>query len=138
MGLQANYTYVDSSAPGPIGGQKTQLEGLSRDSFNVVGMYDYEQFALRLAYNYRSKYLAGTSNYYPSNGTTIAQTPIYLKGYGMLDAYVSWALTPQLKLAVEANNLTRTVRKSYYGIADMARGAYADDRRYAISLHLDL
>lgn len=138
LGLQANYTYVDSATPGPLGGQKTQLEGLSRNSFNLVGMYDYEALALRLAYNYRSRYLAGTSNYYPSNGTTIAQTPIYLKGYGMLDAYASWALTPQLKVAVEANNLTRTVRKSHYGVADMARGVYADDRRYAISLHLDL
>lgn len=138
LGLQANATYVDSSAPGPINGQKTQLEGLSRNSYNLVGMYDYEQFALRLAYNYRSKYLAGTSNYYPSNGTVIAQTPITIKGYGMLDAYASWAITPQLKLAVEANNLTRTVRRSTYGVGDLARGAYADDRRYAVSLHLDL
>jgi len=138
LGMQANYTYVDSSAPGPINGQKTQLEGLSRDSYNVVGMYDYEQFALRLAYNWRSKYIAGTSNYYANNGNTIAQTPISVKGYGMLDAYVSWAITPQLKLAVEANNLTRTVRHSTYGVGDLARGTYADDRRYAVSLHLDL
>ncbi|WP_343626372.1 TonB-dependent receptor [Roseateles puraquae] len=137
LGLQANYTYVDSSAPGPINGQKTQLEGLSRDSFNIVGMYDDDAFSLRLAYNYRSNYIAGTSNYYPSNGTVIAQTPIILKGYGMLDAYASWALTPSLKLAVEANNLTRTVRHSQYGIGDLPRGTYADDRRYAVSLHLN-
>ena len=65
------------------------------------------------------------------NGTAIAQTPIILKGYGMLDAYASWALTPSLKLAVEANNLTRTVRHSQYGIGDLPRGTYADDRRYA-------
>jgi outer membrane receptor protein involved in Fe transport len=110
---------------------------LSRDSFNIVGMYDDDAFSLRLAYNYRSNYIAGTSNYYPSNGTVIAQTPIILKGYGMLDAYASWALTPSLKLAVEANNLTRTVRHSQYGIGDLPRGTYADDRRYAVSLHLN-
>ncbi|MFT7722994.1 MAG: TonB-dependent receptor [Roseateles sp.] len=138
LGLQANYTYVDSSAPGPIDGQQAPLEGLSRDSFNVVGMYDLGPLALRLAYNYRSAYIAGTSNYYPDGGSTIAQTPVTLKGYGMLDAYASWALTPQLKLAVEANNLTRTVRRSRYGIGDLARGSYADDRRYAVSLHLEL
>ncbi len=63
---------------------------------------------------------------------------MFLKGYGMLDAYASWAITPQLKLAVEANNLTRTVRQSTYGVGNLARGTYADDRRYAVSLHLDL
>lgn len=138
LGLQANYTYVDSSAPGPLGGQKTTLEGLSRDSANLVGMYDYEGFALRLAYNWRSKYLAGTQNYYPANGTTIAQTPVYMKGYGMVDAYLSYAINKHMKVALQGNNLTRTVRRSSYGIDNLARGVYVDDRRYAISLHLEL
>lgn len=138
LGLQANYTHVDSSAPGPINGQKTQLEGLSRDSFNLVGMYDDERLSLRLAYNHRSSYLAGISNHYPANGSVIAQTPVRLKAYGMLDAYASWAFTSQLKLALEANNLTGTVRRSVYGVGDLARGTYADDRRYAISLHASL
>lgn len=138
LGLQANYTYVDSSAPGPLGGQKTALEGLSRDSYNVVGMYDYQQFALRLAYNYRGKYVAGTQDYYINNGTALAQTPVYMHGYGMVDAYMSFAINKHAKLAFEGNNLTRTVRRSYYGVDMMPRGTYVDDRRFALSLHMDL
>ena len=108
------------------------------DSANLIGMYDYQAFSLRLAYNYRSKYLSGTSDYYAKDSTVIAQTPVYMKGYSMVDAYASYALTPQLRVALEANNITGTVRRSYYAIDNMARGTYADDRRYAISLHMEL
>ncbi|MFZ6845016.1 TonB-dependent receptor [Undibacterium sp. RuTC16W] len=138
LGLQANYTLVESSAPGPLGGQKTQLEGLSKNSYNLIGMYDDQKLSLRLAYNYRDNYIAGTQNYYTSNGAKIAQTPVYMKAYGMLDAYISYAISKNLKLAFEANNLTKTVRRSYYSIDNMPRGVYVDDRRFALSLHLDM
>jgi len=61
-----------------------------------------------------------------------------MKGYGMLDAYVSYALTPKLKLALEANNLTRTVRRSEFSDYGLPRGSYSDDRRFAISLRAEL
>jgi len=138
LGLQANFTYVDSRAPGPLQGQETELEGLSKRSYNLVAMYDYQDLALRLAYNYRSKYLTGTTNYYPNKGLSIAQTPVYMDGYGMVDAYVSYAVTRQVKIAVEGNNLTRTSRRSSYGITGLPYGRYVDDRRFAVSLNLTL
>ncbi|WP_323143647.1 TonB-dependent receptor [Massilia phyllosphaerae] len=137
LGVQANFTYVDSRAPGPLEGQQTALEGLSRQSYNLVAMYDWENFSARLAYNHRGKYLAGTTNYYPNNGNTIAQTPYYMDGYGLVDAYLSYGLSKTLKLAVEANNLTRTSRHSYYGVSGLPFGRYVDDRRFAVSLHAD-
>ena len=138
LGVQANYTLVDSSAPGVLAGQKTALQGLSRNSYNLIGMYDYQDLSLRLAYNYRGRFLSTTGNYYPNNGNTIAQTPIYMKGYGILDAYASYAISSHVKLALEVNNITRTVRRSEFGINSQPMGSYADDRRYAVSLHMDL
>lgn len=138
LGLQANYTYVDSSAPSAITGQKAPLEGLSRNSFNLVGMYDLNQFSARLAYNWRSDYAAGSRIWYPSNDGKTALTPVTMKGYGTVDAYFSVALTPQVKLAIEGNNLTRTVRQSTYGVDGLPRGTYVDDRRYTLSLHMEL
>jgi iron complex outermembrane recepter protein len=138
LGVQANFTYVDSQAPGPLQGQQTTLEGLSKTSFNLVAMYDWQDFGMRLAYNYRGKYLSGTQNYYVNNGATMAQTPLYTEGYGMVDGYMSYALTKNLKLALEVNNLTRTSRRSYYGVTGTPFGRYVDDRRFALSLHADL
>jgi len=142
LGLQANFTYVDSSAPGVLTGQKTELQDLSRDSYNLIGMYDYDAVSARLAYTYRGKYLAGSENYYTVDASgampQIGQTPVYMRGYGLLDAYFSYAINKRLKLAFEGNNLLRTVRQSYYGTTGQTLGTYVDDRRYALSLHLDM
>ncbi|HEY8026894.1 MAG TPA: TonB-dependent receptor [Burkholderiaceae bacterium] len=142
LGLQANFTYVDSSAPGVLIGQKTQLENLSRDSYNLVGMYDLGDLSARLAYSYRGKYLAGSQNYYVVTSSTamptIGQTPVYMEGYGLLDAYFSYAIGKHVKLAFEGNNLLRSVRQSYYGVTGLPRGTYVDDRRYGLSMHVEM
>ena len=139
LGLQANVTYVDSSAPSPLGTSgKAPLEGLSRNSYNIVGMYDLDGFSARLAYNWRSAYTVGSHIWYPSNDGKTALTPVRMQAFGMVDAYISYAITPQVKVAVEGSNLTGTVRRSKYVAGDLARGTYADDRRYAVSLHVDL
>ncbi|TWI62910.1 TonB-dependent receptor [Pseudoduganella lurida] len=138
LGLQANFTYVDSKAPGPIQGQETTLEGLSKQSYNIVGMYDWQDFGMRLAYNYRGKYLSGTQNYYVNNGATMAQTATYMEGYGMVDGYMSYALNKNLKVAFEVNNLTRKSRRSYYGVTGTPFGRYVDDRRFGISLQANM
>jgi iron complex outermembrane receptor protein len=138
LGLQANFTYVDSKAPGPLDGQETALENLSKQSYNIVGMYDWNDVALRLAYNYRGKYLSGTQDYYVNNGATLAQTTTYMNGYGLVDAYASYQLTKNLKVAFEVSNLTRKSRSSYYGVTGMQFGRYADDRRFGLSLQANL
>jgi len=63
---------------------------------------------------------------------------VTMKGYGMVDAYFSYAITPKIKIAVEGNNLTRTVRRSVYSDYALPRGTYADDRRFAISVRAEL
>lgn len=138
LGLQANLTLVNSAAPSPINGRSAPLEGLSKRSANLVGMYDLGDFSARLAYNWRSDYGVGPRLSYPSNNGVTVMTPVQIKGYGMLDAYVSYSLTPKLKLALEANNLTRTVRRSEFSDYGLPRGSYSDDRRFAISLRAEL
>ena len=138
LGLQANVTLVDSAAPSPIDGRSAPLEGLSKRSANLVGMYDLGDFSARLAYNWRSDYTVGSRLSYPSNDGVTALTPVSMKGYGMVDAYLSYAITPKLRIAIEGNNLTRTVRRSVFTDYGLPRGTYSDDRRFAISLRAEL
>jgi outer membrane receptor protein involved in Fe transport len=56
----------------------------------------------------------------------------------MLDAYASYQLSKNLKLSVEANNLLRTKRTSYYAVDNLPRGTYADDRRFGLSLMAEM
>src|SRR3546814_5467034 len=53
FGIQANYTYVDSSTPAIIPTELTPLPNLSKSSFNVAGLYENGGLSARVAYNYR-------------------------------------------------------------------------------------
>lgn len=72
LGIEANYTFVDSKNPGDSyidinGVQRRDVPyaGLSRHNFNVVGLYERGKLSARLAYSWRSRYLMTTN----SNGT---------------------------------------------------------------------
>jgi TonB-dependent receptor len=139
VGIQANATFIESSAPSPLIGETAPLEGLSKSSANIVGIYDHPAgFSARLAYNWRSDYNAGARLTYPSNDGRTAYTPLTAKGYGVVDAYLSYAVRPGLKVALEGNNLTRTVRQTTYSDYRLPAATYVDDRRYAISVQLEL
>lgn len=126
LGVQANFTYVDSNAPSPATeGPVTQvpLELLSKYNYNLVGMYQKGKVSARLAYNWRSKYLVTTSG----NGS--GNLPVFDKPYGELDASISYDVTPHFSLSVDAVNLTDTVRSTYYGIDTRPRDSILNDRR---------
>ena len=139
VGVQANATFISSSAPSPLTGGTAPLEGLSERSANIVAIYDHPTgFSARLAYNWRSDYNAGARLSYPTNDGRTVYTPVTAKGYGVVDAYLSYAFKPGFRLALEANNLTRTVRQTTYSDYRLPAATYVDDRRYAISLHMEL
>jgi TonB-dependent receptor len=138
LGLQANATFVNSHAPSLVDGRQGPLEGLSKQSANLMALYDLGSFSARLAYNWRSDYLVGTRLSYPTNDGKTVMTPVTMKSYGMVDAYFSVNFKPGLKLGLEANNLTRTVRQTHFSDYGLPRGTYVDDRRVALSVHAEL
>ena len=69
LGMQANFTYVDneggSPTAGPSGDAATvppglPLEGLSKKSYNLVGLYQRGPVEARVAYNWRERWLLTT------------------------------------------------------------------------------
>jgi len=126
LGLQANFTYVDSEAPSPAtSGPVTDvpLQGLSKYSYNVVGIYELGKVSARLAYNWRSKYLETTAG----NGT--GNLPIFAKPLGYLDASVTYNVTPHFALTVDGRNLLSTRTADYFGLSTRPQNISIDDRR---------
>ncbi len=134
LGMQANFTYVDSSAPGPaISGPpiNVPLELLSKYNYNLVGMYEKGPLSLRLAYNWRSKYVETTA------GTGSGNLPIFDKPFGQLDASMSYNVTPNFALTIDAVNLTNTLRENYFGIESRPRESLYVDRRISGSVRIN-
>jgi TonB-dependent receptor len=123
FGVQANYTYVDSSATGIIPGQTTPLENLSKNSSNVVLIYENHGLSARLAYNWRSRFLSST--YY----TNTSLEPIYMKSYGILDASLAYDVTRNVTLTLDMVNLLQRHLTSYYLRPTIPDESYLEDRR---------
>jgi len=129
LGMQANFTYVDSQAPSPaVSGPVTQvpLELLSKYNYNIVGIYERNNLSARVAYNWRSKYVETTAG----NGS--GNLPVFDKAFGQLDASVSYNFTPHFSLTVDGVNTLNTLRQTYFGIETRPRDAVVDDRRISI------
>ena len=100
LGLQANYTYVDSDVPSPNPLlPNISLEGLSDNSYNLVAIYEDDLFSGRLSYNYRSDFLITTE---------VAQ-----EGFGQLDLSLAYNLSDSVRLTLDALNLLRRDHLEY-------------------------
>ena len=139
LGFTGNYTFVDSS-----GGKNTAvnvfdanqttnaakelpLEGLSRNSFNLAGIYEKYGVSARVAYNWRSTYLLTTS-------AANINYPVWAEDYGQLDASFLYSVTPNFKLGVQGTNLLNSRTYLQVGDPDLKpRYGWTDtDRRIAV------
>jgi iron complex outermembrane recepter protein len=133
LGAQANFTYIDSATTSSIIGETTPLQGLSKYSYNLVGIYEKYGVSLRAAYNWRSTYFDST---YPINGTV---QPSYRRGYGWLDGSLVYDLTKNIALSVEGVNLTRAIRRSYYNdLISRPHETQIDDRQILFGVRAKL
>lgn len=121
LGVQANYTYVhndgietvnltNETAGGTAGGgltydesavQAGALEGVSKHSFNIVGMYEKGPISARVAYNWRSQYLVTAID-------CCVGLPIWQGDTGYLDASIRWRAAKWFEFVLEGSNLLNT------------------------------
>ena len=145
IGTQLNYTFVDqsginnsnlitASSGGDIGafgaGQQAlggqgsvidshQLAGISKHTFNIVGLYEKGPVGLRLAYNWRSRYLT-------QNLDCCIGLPVFQKAAGFLDGSIRFSLTRYAELSLEGSNLlgtTTVYQQQIFGDSPQTPGA---------------
>jgi TonB-dependent receptor len=134
FGLQANYTFVDSSVTNPfaVTGSSVPaivpLEKLSKHSYNLVGLYQKGPVSGRLAWSWRGTYLDTT---YGSGANGLPQ---FQKPYASLDASFSYNLTKHLAVSVDAVNLLNRMTETYINTTSQPLQYTLNDRRYGFSL----
>ncbi len=159
LGLQANYTYVDSkgvkqntlSSTDPnvaagnvsnIPGENFPLQGLSKHSFNIVPYFEKGPLTLRAAYSWRSTYLLTLRD------VITPFDPIFQRAYGQLDGSVSVKVNDNFTLAMEGVNLLNSLVETSAAVYDrpaadpakkivqVPRQWYKTDRRFTISARI--
>ena len=126
FGVVATYSYIDSSTPiTDAVGRTLPFPGLSKNNFNLVGYFEKGPVSLRVAYNWRDKYLIGLS---------AAATGIYNDSYSDLSATARYDITPGISLGLEANNLLNEKQRTYDGSVEALRTNVFFGRIYKASV----
>lgn len=137
LGIQANFTYVDSATPSIIQSELTPLPNLSKTSFNVSGLYEKNGLSVRVAYNYRSKYL-GSLYGLAVAGSAPTLLPVYTRGYGWLDASINYDITKNFTVTLEGSNLLQHRDLSYYDVVTRPSNHSIDDRQIMAGIRFKL
>lgn len=106
LGMQANYTYVDSKQtfdPSIATGQFAVV-GLA-NSGNLIVFYEKGPVGFRVAYNWRDEYLSAVRG---SQGE-----PTTVKPYGQIDVSANYKLNDNISLFAEATNLNDETEEAY-------------------------
>ena len=128
LGLQANYTWIKANGVPPsindsaidpsdhqfidvVNLDTVPLVGQSEHTANMVLMYQRDDWAGRLAYNWRSEYLV-------SYRDGITNLPVWQDANGVMDASLTWSVNDNLTLVAQINNLLDTESNLHYIVND--------------------
>lgn len=137
LGVQANYTFIDSNAATVAANAQTggaeisvPIQGLSENSYNLVLLYEKYGFNARLAYNWRDDFLQTTT------GVGTGQLPIFGKAFGVLDGSISYDFNERLAVTVDAQNILNQESQTYQITENRYRDYQLDDRRFSIRVRV--
>jgi TonB-dependent receptor len=129
LGVQANYTNIDSSADfSNLGGSEgLTLEGLSEHNANLVAFYEKDAIKLRLAYNYRSDFIYEAVSWIGGPKST--------DDFGQLDFRGSYDINENFQVFVEGINITNESLNEFYDLKKHQLSGYEDfGARYAVGI----
>jgi len=134
FGIYLNYTYTASDAEGIRNEDGESREGLGLPGavphlFNASLSFETKKLVLRLSANYAHDYLDEVSDNDFNDR--------YYDRQFFLDANGSYAITKNLRVFAEANNLTNQPLRYYQGIRDRTQQAEYYNARFSVGLKFD-
>jgi TonB-dependent receptor len=139
LGLSANYAYIKSrglqnaqlfvGSRAPIGtAGNLPLEQLSKHNVNIQPFYEKGPISLRVAYNWRSKFLLTASD------VIFPYYPIFNDATGRIDATFFYKINDHVKVGIQGVNLTNEVTKTLQQFTTSGllgpRSYFMEDRRF--------
>lgn len=146
LGLNATYTYVDSSGvsqstlsetdPDVAAGNTANidtsllpLQGLSKHTINIQPFYEKGPLTIRLAYNWRSRFLLTTRD------VIVPFAPIFNEPTGQLDGSIFFSVNKRIRIGFQAVNILNEVTKTSQVINNdlirAPRSWFMNDRRFS-------
>ncbi len=134
VGLYANYTLTQSSVETILNEDgeardDINLPGTAEHTFNASVSYETEKFNARLSLNYTSDYLDELGE--------VAFFDRYYDSQTFVDANINYTITPNVRIFMEANNLTNQPLRYYQGIQSRMMQEEFYDVRFNAGIKID-
>jgi TonB-dependent receptor len=132
LGTVASYTRLsdDAKQTNSITGVEVGLQGLSENSYNFTMYYEKYGFSARLAYNWRDEFLTAAQG--------VGGTPEFANEYGQVDAQISYELTDNITISLDAKNLNDEVYRTYEFVDERMRTYNSYGKRFFVGLRAKL
>jgi len=124
LGALASYTHIDpfnSQKWITTAGKEIAVNSVPKYAYSFTTYYERGPLAMRLSYNYKGRSLHGDNP--KNNGDDLIR---WRAARGYLDGTISYKLTENLELRLDALNLTNTLSYDYF---EDATGKYGDGHR---------
>ena len=121
FGLQANYTYAESSSDDNL-----NLPYLSRNTYNVIPYWENGPWMVRVNYSYRSKYFTQIGR---------LDSNVFTDEYKQLDLTASYEINDWMSVSVSATNLLDSTYYWYNEVKYAPIGMYKNGRGYQAQLN---
>ncbi|MFT4076982.1 MAG: TonB-dependent receptor [Asticcacaulis sp.] len=128
LGVQANYTYIDSALTLANSTRTAPAQNVSKNSYNITGIYEKGPLSLHLSYNWRDKYVVSTSA--DAAGHMSWEAPLK-----SLDFSATYNITRHLSFKLDAVNLLFDKQVVYYGTPNQPYYVDQLDRSIEAGLH---
>jgi iron complex outermembrane receptor protein len=123
LGVIANYTYTDGKTS-----SGAEMVGNSKNTYNLEAYYDDDTFSTRIAYTYRSAFLAGLNS-------SFAQ---HEDGVGDLALSAEYKVNKHVTLTFDALNLNNPTLKYYGENRGQLEALYTSGRQFYLGARFSL
>lgn len=126
---------ISNTQPGtqPTGFRNLPLEGLSNFSWNLIAMYEKGPIGVRIAYDWRSKYMVTAAD-------CCVITDVWQRPYGQLDGSVRYAFGDHWEASLQGSNILGARSVLQQQVSDprllMPRSWFETDRRVELSVRM--
>ncbi|MDJ0276431.1 TonB-dependent receptor [Sphingomonas sp. 2R-10] len=127
LGLQANYTFIDSFEADNGAGVRVPLEQMSRHNYMLAATYDRDGISATLTWTWRSRIAE------VSRGDSFGR-PLFRDPYGQLDGSATVPLSPRVSVTMGAINLLQRRSTEYFGTSRLLNQSFIESRRMMIGL----
>ncbi len=126
FGFSTNLTLADAKDTSGVGTNVSggHLVGASKETFNLSGYFENDNFNARLTYNYRSSFFSGLDR----------STAFYQAAVGSVAASFGYKINEHLALSLDAQNLNNPKLKYYALNEDQPRSTYESGRQFYLTL----